>query len=129
MPKTSRSPVSHTQMLRQAIDLQQGGNLKAAERRYRGILKASPKHSDALQFLAVLLQQKGNSQSANHFMQKALKVSPDNPVILSNQAEIYRLQNNWNQAEKFAHMALAINAVLVDPLVILGNVHHIINQY
>lgn len=129
MSKTPNSPVNHAQMLHQTIDLQQRGNLKAAERRYRSILKASPKHSDALQFLAILLQQKGNAQSANHFMQKALKILPDNPVLLSNQAEIYRLQGNWNQAEKFAHMALTINAKLLDPLVILGSVHQIRKQY
>jgi len=121
MHKLAANPEQIKRTLHQAIELQQRGKLKAAERKYRSILKVTPRHTDALQFLAVVLQQNGNPKAALHFMQKALKVAPDNPRLLSNQAEIYRMQDNYDLAEKYARQALEINPELVDPMVIIAS--------
>ncbi len=121
MHKLAAKPEQIKHTLHQAIELQQRGKFKSAERKYRSILKVAPRHTDALQFLAVLLQQTGNPKAACHFMQQALKTSPDNPRLLSNQAEIYRMQDNQDLAEKYARQALRINPELVDPIVIIAS--------
>lgn len=129
MSKSQAKLESLREVLHQAIELQQRGKLKAAERKYRNILKTAPNHTDALQFLAVLLQESGKADAALHFMQKALNIAPDNPVLNSNQAEIYRLQGNFDATEFYANKALELNPELIDPLVILGSVHQSRENY
>jgi tetratricopeptide (TPR) repeat protein len=112
------------QSLNQAVILQKKGNLKAAERKYRSILKKAPDHSETLQYLAILLQQLGHSDSALHFMQKALTTAPENPHLLKNIAEIYRSQDDFGNAHLFAEKALSFEADNVDALVILGSLYN-----
>ncbi len=111
-----------------ATSLQHSGSFAAAEREYRNILKQSPNHSDALQFLAILLQQMGKHSSALHYMQQALKSSPNNPQIITNQAEIFRVQGNFENARILAEQAIVLQADNVDALVILGSIDYIENQ-
>ena len=114
--------------LQQAINLQRGGNLKAAERKFRDILKRAPNHSEALQHLAILLQQAGNTNAALHFMHKALDTSPQNPHLLKNLAELYRLQGDMGNARTYVERALSLQADNIDALVILGAVYFCLNQ-
>ena len=116
------------QSLDQAVKLQQKGNLKAAERKYRSILKKAPDHSETLQYLAILLLQLGHSDSALHFMQKALDTAHENPHLLKNIAEIYRCQGDFDNARQFAEKALAIEVDNVDALAILGSTYSQQNQ-
>lgn len=119
--RNSRNNASVQHAIQQAIALQQRGNLSAAERKYRGVLRQDPLHTDALQFLGLLLQQKGNASAALHFMQKAAMSSPRNPQLLSNQAELYRMQGDFEKARDCAQQALSLNPGLVDALAILGH--------
>ncbi len=106
--------------LQQAINLQQNGNLVAAERKYRSILKKLPNHSETLQRLAILLQQTGNSSSALHYMQKATNSNPENPELLKNFAEIYRIQGDFENALHYAEKSLSRQGDNVDALVIFA---------
>jgi tetratricopeptide (TPR) repeat protein len=106
--------------LQQAINLQQNGNLVAAGRKYRSILKKLPNHSETLQRLAILLQQTGNSSSALHYMQKALNSDPKNPELLKNMAEIYRIQGDFENALRYAESSLFQQGDNVDALVIIA---------
>ncbi|RLA13578.1 MAG: hypothetical protein DRQ59_05025 [Gammaproteobacteria bacterium] len=116
------------QSLDQALKLQQNGNLKAAERKYRSILKKAPGHSETLQYLAILQQQLGNSDSALFFMQKALNTASESPHLLKNIAEIYRSQGDLDKSRQFAEKALSFEGDNVDALVILGSLYNQQNQ-
>ena len=129
MPKLVATTKQIRLTLNQALENQQKGNYKAAERKYRNILKVAPRHTDVLQYLAILLQQTGKPKAACHFMQQALKISPDHPVLLSNQAEIYRMQGNFELAEKFARQALRINPELVDAVIIVANARQVKSDF
>ncbi len=124
----SQNSASVQRTIQQAIGLQQHGNLSAAERKYRSILRQNPVHTDALQFLGLLLQQKGNASAALHFMQKAAMTSPRNPQLLSNQAELYRMQGDFEKARDCAQQALSLNPELVDALAILGHACYRLDQ-
>jgi len=110
------------QNLQQAINLQLAGNMLAAERKYRSILKKAPNHTDALQFLAVILQQSDHPSAADYFIKKAVKSAPKNAQVLINQAEIYRDQGDLDKTQLCAERALSLNPDLIDAFVILGAV-------
>ena len=63
--------------LRIAIEDHQQGRLTQAERRYRSILAAVPKHPDALHYLGVALHQQGRHDAALALIAQALAVAPD----------------------------------------------------
>ncbi|MCP4874043.1 MAG: tetratricopeptide repeat protein [Gammaproteobacteria bacterium] len=121
MPKTnltseSRDSRELKQRLQQAIRQQRAGNLVAAQRKCRSILKKMPKHREALQLLAILMQQSGNSKSALHYMQEALKTDSENPHLLKNLAEIHRSRGDLESAQHYAQLALAQAPIHVDAL-------------
>jgi tetratricopeptide (TPR) repeat protein len=114
--------------LQQAHRFQQSGNILAAERKYRSILKAQPQHSDALQHLAILLHRSGKASSALHFMLLAHKHAPKNVQILINLAEIYRALLDVENTLFFAQQALYIQNTNPDALAIMGAVYYQINR-
>jgi predicted TPR repeat methyltransferase len=62
--------------LRLAIEAHQQGKLTEAERRYRNILAAAPKHPDALHYLGVALHQQGRHDAALALIAQALLIAP-----------------------------------------------------
>jgi tetratricopeptide (TPR) repeat protein len=111
------------QLLQQAIRQQRQGNLAAAQRKCRTILKKVPNHGETLQLLAILMQQSGNSKSALHFMQKAKRAEPENPDLLKNLAEIYRSCGDLEQSQHHAKRALSFAPDHADALFISGAVY------
>ena len=64
-----------------ALAVHQAGNLSKAEQLYRRILKAHPKHFDALHLLGVIHAQRGRFPEAVRLMDRALKIRPgDGPA-------------------------------------------------
>ncbi len=114
--------------LQQAYRFQRTGNILAAERKYRSILKAQPQHTDALQHLAILLHRNGKSSSALHFMLLAHKQAPKDVQILINLAEIYRSLMDVENTLFFAQQALYIQNTNPDALAIMGAVYYQINR-
>ena len=111
------------QRLQQAIRQQREGNLAAAQRNCRNILKKFPNHGETLQLLAVLMQQSGNSKSALHLMQKARMDDPKNPDLLKNLAEIFRSRGDLEQSQYHAKRALSYAPDHADALFISGAVY------
>ncbi len=62
--------------LRLAMQAHQQGKLADAERRYRNILAAAPKHADALHYLGVALHQQGRHDAALKLIGQALAMAP-----------------------------------------------------
>ncbi len=86
MPKSPGYPFA-TQLvdkLNQALALHQAGHLDHAKFLYEAILKAQPRHFDALHFLGVIAYQKRKFKAAVELMEKAIAINPGFPVIYSN---------------------------------------------
>lgn len=114
--------------LLQANKLQREGNVLAAERKYRSILKQQPRHRDAIELLGTLLQRRGKPASALHFMLLAQKNSPRNIQILINLAKIYRALKDVENTMFFARQALNLNKTHPEALAILGAVYYHIDR-
>jgi predicted TPR repeat methyltransferase len=73
--KARPSPLDGAMQL--AIGAHQQGKLADAERRYRNILAAAPKHPDALHYLGVAMHQQGQPEAALTLIAHALAIAPD----------------------------------------------------
>jgi len=60
-----------------AVKHHQAGNLRQAEELYRQILRAEPRHADALHMLGVLAGQAGKHDLAGEHIRQALQLKPD----------------------------------------------------
>jgi predicted TPR repeat methyltransferase len=76
MNKKTARPSLLDGALRLAIEAHQQGKLAEAERRYRNLLAAAPKHPDALHYLGVALHQQGRHDAALTLIAHALAIAP-----------------------------------------------------
>ncbi len=67
-----------------ALAVHQAGNLSEAEKQYRRILKAHPKHFDALHLLGVIHAQRGHFPEAVRLIDRAVKIRPGDDQALYN---------------------------------------------
>jgi Tfp pilus assembly protein PilF len=65
------------QTLELAVQYHQAGNLGEAEKLYRQVLQAQPRHPDALHLLGVIAHQAGRREQAIDLMQSALRERPN----------------------------------------------------
>ncbi len=70
-------PTALEAALRLAMQAHQQGKLAEAQRRYRNILAAAPRHPDALHYLGVALFQQGEHDAALGLIAQALAIAPD----------------------------------------------------
>jgi len=84
---------------RRAIELHQQGRLAEAERLYRRILAAMPRHFDALHLLAVIKGQQDEFEAAAELFEEALRINPDSAAALSNfgNASLRPTNKSWNK--------------------------------
>lgn len=66
------------------LTLHQQGELAQARGLYQQVLRAEPRHVDALHLLGVVAAQTGNPQAAAELMDQALQLDAANPAILAN---------------------------------------------
>ena len=79
--ETNTTPPSQNEMtIQDALELatkhHNAGNLSTAEKIYRKILKADPKHAISLQFLGVISHQTGQNAMARKLIRRALAINP-----------------------------------------------------
>jgi predicted O-linked N-acetylglucosamine transferase (SPINDLY family) len=86
----------------------QAGRLKDAERRYRQILAADPRHADALHFLGVLTHETGNSDAAVAMIRKAIAQAPRAPAFHNHLGMILHAQGKLDAATVSYECALSI---------------------
>lgn len=85
--------------LEHAIRAHQHGDLDAAERLYRGVLRSEPAHPDALHFLGVLLHRRGDSDAAIEMVKAALAIAPGYPDAHNNLGNIHKECGHFAEAE------------------------------
>src|SRR5919202_2649345 len=72
-------------LLRQGLASHQRGELDAAARLYRQVLRLDPRQADAHNLLGVLARQRGDLAAALRHGAEALALRPGEPVFLANQ--------------------------------------------
>jgi tetratricopeptide (TPR) repeat protein len=97
-------------LLSQAVVLHRAGDLDAAEKIYRDVLRAEPKNPDALHLLGVVCRQRGDLDCALELLKKACFESPSNPLFISDWADA--LQDNKLYREAVACYARVLS---IDP--------------
>jgi len=106
-PTTANATVAAGEM-QVAIDHHQAGRLDDAERVYRQVIAAEPRHSDALHLLGVVALQRGNRTQAVELIAKAVAIDPANVAALGNLGMAYHALNRADEAESALRNALAL---------------------
>ncbi len=102
------------ELFQRALAALQAGNSADAERHFKAVLKAQPRHVPALNLLGIILIQTGKFAEAESFLQRALIQNRASDVTLSNYGVV--LQALDRPAEALGHFtaALAINALAAE---------------
>ncbi len=97
-----------------AVEFHARGNLREAERLYRGHLKSNSRHTGALQGLGIVLAQQGNYNDAVVLLRQALDSRPGTVELHCNLGvALLTLERGEEAAEHFAK-ALALNPQLAE---------------
>jgi tetratricopeptide (TPR) repeat protein len=97
-------------VLAEAVELHEAGNLKKAERLYRRVLKSNPRNSVALNLLGVLNYQVGRHSKAIQLIGKAVSISPDYAFAHFNLGNVYKYCGKLGEAEAAFRRVVALNS-------------------
>lgn len=92
-----------------AIALYLSGNLKAAEKIYKKILKSDGSNHNVLRLLGVLENRKGRKDLAKQLIKKAISINPDIPAYYNNLGEVYRSEGKYQSAIESYRRAIYLN--------------------
>ncbi len=96
--------------LQKALGHHQAGNLRAADKIYRRVIKEYPGNPDALHLSGLVHHQLGNHRKAIGLIRRAVKAVPGNPMFLNNLGEACREAGKLIEAA--GHYRAALN---IDP--------------
>ena len=89
-------------LLMNAVRAHQAGDLASAERLYGAVLRASPRHAQALYLLGFVHFQRGQYDAAERLIGQSLQVNPQSPDAWYNRGcALQRLQRNAEAASCF----------------------------
>lgn len=103
-----------------ALALQRSGDMQAAHKIYRSILKRHPANSDALHYLGVLLHQTGRHEEAEPLIVRSLKIDNRQTFAHNNLGEIYRAQGKHECAVASYRSAIELSPDYPEALNNLG---------
>ncbi len=95
--------------LREAVALHTGGQWAQAAVLYEEILRARPRHFDALHLLGVIAAQTGNPGKAVDIITKALEIAPNNPIAHKNRGAALKELGLWEAALGSYDRAVSLN--------------------
>ena len=108
--------------LQKAVAKHQSGELGAAARAYRAILKRQPRHPDALHLLGLTAHQTGDHVRATRHIKKAVTLRPKEPLFLNNLGLAQYAAGNLAAAESSFRRVLAISGENLPTRLHLGTV-------
>jgi len=106
-----------------ALDQHRAGHLQQAERLYRQILEANPRHADALHLLGVLIAQLGRHDLAVAYIEQALTVKPNTAAFHNNLGFSYQALGRLDEALSQYQQAVRLQPDFAGAHNNLGNVH------
>ena len=110
-----------SQLLDQAIDNHQAGDLNGAERGYRRVLAASPGHPDALHLLGMIAHQAGDNEGALDLIGQAIAIRPLVPTYHGNRGIVLLAAGRAQEAEASLRQAVELKHDDAIALFHLGN--------
>ena len=116
-------------ILQEAIDQHNQGNLDEAEKKYRQILQNNKTHHDAWHLLGVVHYQKGHLDKAVQMIQKALSFNPSNVVAYNNLGNVYLAKQQFKDALDVYEKALKLNQSYAPVYCNLANIYHHFKRY
>jgi protein O-GlcNAc transferase len=105
----------------QAIRLHRAGRLGEAQQLYEQVLRASPKHFDALYLLGLVNAATGNADRAIALIKSALELNPDSSMALYNLGVIFHGRKQIDEAIDCFRKAVQINPAFAEAYNNLGN--------
>ncbi len=106
----SQQPPAHlTRAINEALALQRQGQLDAAEKACRKILKTWPDQFDALHLYGMLHFQRGNLTDARKLLMQAIKIAPRAADVHSNLGMVLAALNRRPEAMASFELALALD--------------------
>lgn len=109
-------------MLAEAVKLHQSGELAAAIRLYRKLVKRFAPNAQTLYFLGTALSQQGDLIEGVYLLGQSLALAPDQPVVWSNRAAGLQRLKRYDEALEACARALALDPASADAYVNQGNV-------
>lgn len=94
----ARRPTTVDEVLAQAYQFHQAGQLMPAEHLYRAVLSQVPEHPGALHLLGVLAFQQGEAARAAALFEKALVRMPQDATLLFNHGNALLRLQRWDEA-------------------------------
>lgn len=102
-------------LLRQAMQYHEAGQLVQAEKLYRQILQTQPQHSDALHLLGVIAQQVGKLEVSLTIIAQAINANPFMGVYYNTYGEGLRRLGRLQEAIGFYQQAISRQPTLAEP--------------
>ncbi len=113
--------VNTKQLLQEAYELHQAGELTASAELYHKILEKQPEHVDVIFLLGTLNLQLRNLDSATMFLTKTIALNPDHVKAYNNLGTVFQEQHKLNEAIASFNRAIALKPDYADALYNLGN--------
>ena len=95
--------------LEKALEAHRAGRLETAEPIYRGILRVSPNHPDALHLLGVLAYQTGRFEAALDLVGKAIRSNPHTPHYYDSMGNVLKALSRLEEAITHYKKAIRLN--------------------
>ena len=111
-------------LFEKALDAHRQGRIDDADRLYRGVLGAEPRHVGALQHLGILAQQRGDVDESVGLLSQAATITPSDPLLQNNLGNALRSQGNGARAISAYRAAVAGDAGYVNALYNLAGLLH-----
>jgi len=117
------------ELLRQAVQLHEGGRFEEAKALYQKLLRKNPRDPDALHLLGVLASQEGRLEASLASIQEALAQRPRFPAALSNLGNTLRALGRLEEAITRYRQAIALQPSFLDAHLNLGNALHDLGRF
>lgn len=105
---TAPATTAHAAILQRAMQQHQAGRLGQARSQYQRLLRAAPRHPDALHLLGVLEAQTGRHTRAAQLIRRAIDARPREAMFHNNLGNVCIEQGRFDEAEACYRRALAI---------------------
>jgi len=116
-------------LLQQAILFLQNKNFASANLLLKQIVKANPRHSEALRHLAIVAAEQGNHRLALEIIDQSIAADKKNGIAYSNKGNILSSLGDFHEAIEFYELAIKHCPTYAEAYSNLGNAYQSITDF